>query len=163
MAKEILLSQGQVAIVDNQDYEWLSRWKWYAQRTPSGEFYAKRNAWDKVRFVSFKMHRVIMNAQPESEVDHVNGNKLDNQRSNLRICTHPQNVCNARIRKDNSCGYKGVHLEKRYGGKWFAIIGVNGKSKFLGYHPTSEAAARAYDLAAKQYHGEFAQLNLPTE
>ena len=94
-----------------------------------------------------------------SEVDHINRDKLDNRRSNLRLVTHTQNCVNASLRVTNTSGFKGVNF---YRGKyWRAYIRVNYRHISLGFFPTAEAAARAYDEAAREHFGEFAFLNFP--
>jgi hypothetical protein len=91
-------------------------------------------------------------------VDHINGNGLDNRKSNLRICTHQQNCENSRKRKKSFSKYKGVYWSKN-AKKWVAQITIDGKSKHLGYFELEEDAAAAYDKAAVKYFGEFACLN----
>jgi hypothetical protein len=102
------------------------------------------------------IHRVIMNAPKSLQVDHINGNKLDNRKENLRLCTNGQNKHNMGVQKNNKTGYKGVYP---FHGKFGAKLKVNKVPFFLGYHDTAEDAARAYDRAATKYCGEFAKLN----
>ena len=157
--KEIPLTQGQVTLVDDEDYEWLSQWKWCA-------------AWD-VRTRSFRacrteildgkrhprtMHGLIMKTHPGQEVDHVNHNTLDNRRENLRLCDHCQNQANQRKHADSKSPYKGICWHARHK-KWMATIHVRGVHTHLGYFKTPEEAARAYDAAAKERWGEFACIN----
>jgi hypothetical protein len=152
----INLSQGQVAIVDSEDYERLSAFKWYAQRS-TNTFYAKRNILlpDGRRTTGF-MHIEIMGALG---VDHIDGDGLNNRKENLRPCSHADNCKNTRSRKGSSSQYKGV---KRYRGvKWAAQIQTNGKQNFIGYFDDEVEAALAYDRIATQLHGEFARLNFP--
>jgi hypothetical protein len=111
------------------------------------------------------MHRDVMGAPDGLLVDHINQNGLDNRRSNLRIATGAQNQRNAHGRgihrgKASSSAFRGVSRSK---GKWGAHVSVNGRNIRLGTFVTEEAAARAYDKAARQYHGEFAGLNFPDE
>lgn len=155
--KEIPLTQGMVALVDDEDFERLARFKWRAQRCsrrPSS-FYATR--WDKQpgggRLV-VKMHRDILAADAGAEVDHRDGNGLNNTRANLRLATHSQNQHNARLRKDNKSGYKGVSWrESRQ--RFQAAIALGGKQVFLGHFRTAEEAHAAYCKAAEKYHGAF--------
>jgi hypothetical protein len=109
------------------------------------------------------MHRVILKASERTEVDHINGNKLDNRRENLRVATKSQNLGNQKIRSTNTSGFKGVNWKQwrkiRSSGAWTARISVGSKRIHLGYFSTAEEAARAYDSAAQQYFGEFAKLN----
>jgi len=95
-------------------------------------------------------------------VDHINGNPLDNRKSNLRICTHAENSNNTGPRKNNTSGYKGVYWAKR-NKRWLAQITHNGKQVYIGHYKDKEEAARAYDAKAKEFQGEFAYLNFPDE
>lgn len=99
-----------------------------------------------------------MNAAPNEQVDHINGDGLDNRKSNLRICNGSQNRCNKGKPKNNTSGYKGVtwHTPNK---KWVAQIAVNGKHSYIGSFKTKEEAAKAYNKKAKELHGEFARLN----
>ncbi len=151
--KEIPLTQGKFALVDDEDYEMLMQWKWqYATG------YATRRVWPKVRLL---MHRVIMNAQPGEQIDHKNLNRLDNQRSNLRFATYAQNMYNRR--KNNSTyssRYKGVSWYSR-DKKWRSQIQFAGKLHCIGKFQSELEAALAYDEAARKHHGEFANTNFP--
>lgn len=149
--KEILLTHGFVTLVDDEDFEWLSQWRWAARENQSGTFYAVRYQVHRV----IQMHRVIMEAPKELEVDHKNGDALDNRRCNLRLCTHQQNMHNRKLSKNNTSGYKGISFRKR-SQKWYASINV-----FIGSYDTSEEAARAYDTKAIELFGEFAKPNFP--
>lgn len=104
------------------------------------------------------MHREIIDEKENEHVDHINGNKKDNRKSNLRIATSSQNSRNIGLRKNNTTGYKGVIYEKKRD-KWRAEIKKDYKSIFLGYFDTKEDAAKAYNEASMKYHGEFANLN----
>ncbi len=108
-----------------------------------------------------RLHREIMNAPDGFDVDHINGDRLDNSRRNLRICTRQQNLRNSRKRTSTSSKYKGVCFY-RSRNKWIAYVGIGEtKSKHLGYFLSEEDAARAYDKAAAALFGEFAKLNFP--
>lgn len=147
---EIILWNGGVALIDEQDYERLQSYRW----TVSEQGYAIR--W--VRNHKIKMHRDVMNPPEGMEIDHINGNKLDNRRANLRICTHADNVRNVGKRKDNSSGFKGVYWRSDVK-KWRALIQVEGRRIDLGFFTEPQDAALAYDKAARKYHGEFARTN----
>lgn len=157
---EIPLSKGLVAIVDAADYQWLSKWKWCAFKAPhQNTYYAMRKERmpdGKRRTV--RMHRSIMDASADQEIDHKDGNGLNNTRGNLRIATHQQNACNRRLPSHNTSGHRGVSWAK-FCQKWQARIQIDGKKKNLGYFATLEEAAQAYNKAAKEFHGEFARLN----
>jgi len=107
------------------------------------------------------MHHIIFNDISLSPWDHKNHDTLDNRRSNLRKCTYRQNSANRGISKNNVCGYKGVYWNTGHR-KWLARIGVDGKKLCLGDFNSKLEAARAYDIAALRYHGEFAFLNFPS-
>jgi hypothetical protein len=159
--KAIPLTRGLVTLVDDDDYEWISQWKWYAS-VVKGErkFYATTDLDGR----SIKMHRIILGLQPRDgvEVDHRDGDSLNNQRHNLRQATHSQNMANIGLRKTNKSGYKGVHWNKR-AGKWMSQIRKKGTRIHLGTFTDAEEAARAYDAKAKELHGDFAYLNFPTK
>lgn len=105
-----------------------------------------------------RLHRIIVNAPRGMCVDHINGNTLDNRRSNLRICTRHENTMNQRVRKNNTSGKKGVRFIKGQA-QWSARISVKGKRLHLGYFASAEEAGAAYDQAALIHYGPFAHLN----
>jgi hypothetical protein len=152
----IPLTQSKVAIVDAADYQWLSMYKWNASESKNA-FYART----KTKHRRIYMHRLIMNAPPDKIVDHIDHNGLNNCRSNLRICSFSENLCNRRPSKKTS-RYKGVHWckESRI---WKAVIRFKGKKQNLGQFKNEIDAARAYDKAARQLFKEFAYLNFPDE
>ena len=159
MTKEIPLSRGMVAIVDDIDYEWLSQWKWQANPSKS-TFYADRRpgTWPFRKVI--KMHRIIINAPPGIECDHIDGNGLNNVRSNLRLATHSQNIQNTKRRIDGVSGYKGVTAN---GNNWKACIKIDGHQFYLGTFKTKEEAARVYDAKARELFGKFARPNFKEE
>lgn len=157
--KEIRLSkQGKnkgryVALVDDEDYDYLMQWDWHVD-IQKNTVYAARNKKTEGKIVNTLMHREIVNVANDMEVDHLDHNGLNNQKNNLRICTHKQNMQNK-----NSSGYKGVRIKK---GKYIsAVIKVDYVSIYIGRFRTIKAAAIAYDKAAIKYFGEFAKLNFP--
>lgn len=156
--KRIPLTQGKFALVDDEDYEFLNQWKWYAN-TSGGNICASRANPLGSRFAPLAMHRVIMNPGSKLLVDHKNHNTLDNRKSNLRVCNHIQNSANRLKQKPKSTSkYKGVHLRAE-NGNFIARISINKKRIYLGDFKTQKEAAKAYDLAAKENFGEFACLN----
>jgi len=155
---EVPLTQNQVALIDNEDFEMISKHTWRAHWNPStNSFYAATTirTQDGKR-TTLLMHRLIKDAHPGEQVDHIHHLTLDNRRSELRLCTQSQNMCNSGKREDNTSGYKGVCWNK-HKQKWQAQIWVNGKRKNLGYFDTPELAHEAYCNAALEFHGDFAK------
>jgi hypothetical protein len=154
--KEIELTQGKVAIVDDDMFEELSSVKWYARKDRmTGNYYAVRSH-HGVKFLY--MHRVVLRAPDGAQVDHANRNTLDNRRENLRLCSDSQNRANTPKYLQATSRYKGVCWEARYN-KWRAVIYKDRKRRFLGNFQDEIDAARAYDKAAVELFGEFACLN----
>jgi hypothetical protein len=155
--RRIPLTLGQYAIVDPEDYYALSKYNWFA--VPSGSiYYAMRNDFVGHKYAPVSMHRQIMSVPKWLVVDHINGNGLDNRRDNLRGITAAQNRFNRRKRAKASSKFKGVCWHK-LSERWMVNISANRHRIFLGYFDNEIEAAKAYDEAAKQYHGEFARLN----
>lgn len=158
--KEIPLTQGQVALVDNEDYEELSGYKWSAawhSRTQS--YYAIRHsATVNGKRTTIRMHRQILGCNPGEKGDHDNHDTLNNQRYNLRRCTNAQNCMNRKPYTGKSSAYKGVSWYKR-SRKWHAQIRIGGHDINLGYYGDEVRAARAYNVAAVAHFGEFALCN----
>ena len=153
------ISKGKVALVDDADFDWLSHYNWNVIEVYRGRFYAVR---DSSLGINAFMHRVIMDATPGLTVDHIDGNGLNNQRSNLRLCTASQNQSNrAKPKWKSGCssGFKGVHWYPSQR-KWECQICANGRRVHLGYFEDPREAAAAYNEAAKRLHGEFAFQNV---
>lgn len=138
-------------LVDNEDFSELSEHSWYlktdgyASRIKSRKYGGARS--------TIRMHRVIMDCPKDMQVDHINGNRLDNRKQNLRICTHQQNRMNTGLRSDNHSGYKGVDV---WQGKWRARI----RDRTIGYFKSLEEAIEAYNAEAIKEYGDFARLNI---
>ena len=146
--KELILSKGCVTIVDDEDFEEVSKYKWYTHK----DGYACRNDSGK----TILLHRFLMKADKESLVDHKNHDKLDNRKANLRLCSKAQNLYNSITR--NPSEFKGVSKHRR---KWRAAKTFQGKRIHIGLYFTAESAAKAYDTKAKELFGDFAYLNFP--
>lgn len=152
--RQIPLTQGQFAKVDDADFDWLSQWKWTAQKT-GHNFYAMRH--DRGRLVL--MHRLI-NSTPEAMVtDHRDGDGLNSQRCNLRTATQRQNMMNRHGKRGGSSSYKGVWVDPnpRNRKQWRAAIRINGRVRYLGRFHTEAEAADAYAIAAREHFGQFAR------
>src|SRR5579884_1734288 len=162
--KEIELTKGKTVKVDDSDYERVNQFKWYASDKGKGNIYAYRKEWlpKEKRYKNIAMHRYILGLMgPYFEVDHIDGDTMNNQKENLRVVTHLQNMKNVKIRKGKR--FKGVSYcnREKLIKKWRACIQVNNKFINIGYYMTEEEAARAYDVKAKELHGSFARLNFP--
>lgn len=157
--RTIPLSRGLEAIVDAADHEAVSAFKWYAMSPGSGAFYAARSVAARHGW-TISLHRQLMCAPAGLQVDHINGDTLDNRRANLRVCTIAENHWNSRRRADNSSGYIGVSFKPSLN-KWMAMIKSGGAAHYLGVFPDKLDAARAYDAAALAQRGAFARLNFP--
>ena len=158
--KEIQLTQGKVALVDDDMYEYLNQWKWYASGS-HGKFYARRNLRINKKYLGcILMHRLIVkNTDSKMHTDHFNGDTLDNRKENLRICTASENLRNRKKHYNNKSGYKGVGKYDNNKLKFRSYITYEKKRVHIGYYNTEKEAARAYNEAAIKYHGEFANLN----
>lgn len=153
--KEIHLSCGRVATVDDEDFERLAVYSWHLG---AGGYYPAR--WDgrvngKRKVVL--MHHDILKAPSGFQTDHINGNGFDNRKANLRVCSVSQNMQNRRMHANNKTGFKGVDFIER-DQTFRARITANGRKMCLGHYSTAELAAEAYAKASKEYHGQFARI-----
>jgi hypothetical protein len=155
----IPLTKGFLATIDDADVG-FAMVRWHAARCGEGLFYAARRTVVGGKSTAVYLHREILKAPPGMDVDHINGNTLDNRRENLRLATRSENNCNARRRRNREPGRKGISQDKR-DGRWSAYVNINGRRTALGRFATAEEASRARDEAARRIHGEFARVNSP--
>jgi hypothetical protein len=159
--KEIPLTKGLVALIDDEDFEKVSVFRWQAVSNKKVYYayhsIAKKLPNGKKGSTAIKMHRLVMGVtDPKIQVDHINGNTLDNRKENLRLCSNIENSRNRKGYCTNTSGFRGVGRDKRRNSNpWFATIVKDEKQKWLGYFNTPEEAAKAFDKAAKEIYGEF--------
>jgi hypothetical protein len=163
----IRLTQDKIAIIDDDDFERVSKHKWYYR----GRYGSRVNEQGYVlrtvretgkKQTTISLQRFVMNNPEGFQVDHVNGDRLDNRKCNLRVATMEQNSHNSTLRKNNTSGFKGVYFKKA-NQRFFAKISINKKPTHLGYFSTAIDAAKTYDEAARKHYGEFATLNFPND
>ena len=160
--KKIKLMNKKYALVDDEDFDFLNQFRWYAHRDNrrNGVMdYVDRNWRRGGKSFHERMHRVIMKAPKGILIDHIDMNPLNNQKSNLRRATQSQNMMNRGAQKNSSSLFKGVFWSL-WASKWRAQIVSNKKSIHLGYFNSKKEAALAYNKAADEYFGEFAKLNV---
>lgn len=150
----IPLTKGMFSVVDYEDYVEFIKRNWTTKESGGKKFYAVfRNGKDIL-----KMHRLITNCPDGKMVDHINGDTLDNRRSNLRVCSSHENQCNQKLNSRNASGYRGVFWDNGRG-KWCAKINCKGKQITAGYFESKENAATAFNFLSAKYHGEFGTYN----
>jgi hypothetical protein len=159
--KLIPLSKGQFALVDDEDFESVNAFKWSAVFQRNNYRALRGYTGEDGKVIYVYLHRFLMNPPADMVVDHIDKNPLNNQRSNLRICTKRENSFNRSACRNNTSGFKGVYRNCSKTNPWLARLETGGKAKSLGNFETRELAAAAYDAAAKERHGEFASLNFP--
>jgi hypothetical protein len=150
---ELETSRGVKYLIDAQDLHLVESYNWHLDT--SGYIY--RHRWSNGKDKPVRLHRIIINADKDIDVDHINGIRTDNRRCNLRACTRQQNIFNSSKRCTNTTGYKGVYLDKR-NKRFRARIKINGLEIPLGYFETALEASEAYNKAASEYHKEFAKV-----
>jgi hypothetical protein len=168
-------------LVDDDDYELASQYKWHVHKGKNGRLYARTSidhpdGGTIVRIINGKeyeckkqttiyMHQLINKTPKGMYTDHINPeNTLDNRKANLRTCTNQQNCANRGVNKNNTHGFKGITYDERKKiTPWTARIGYEGKRIYIGNYKTLEEAARAYDRKAIELNGAFAHLNFPEE
>lgn len=149
----ISLTQGFEAIVDDEDYDFLMQWKWHICR--GSHIYAMRNSAPiNGKRTHILMHRVLCKTPDGFDTDHINGNGLDNRRSNLRAVSRSQNMWNRLPNKNGGSLHKGVHWHKQHS-KWVASIQINRKRRHIGLFENEHDAAAAYTAAAERHFGEY--------
>jgi hypothetical protein len=152
---EISLTQGYTALIDDEDYDLVSQYKWCTQITGTKYYAVSRtsrlNDANKKQHRIY-MHRLILNPPKKTEIDHIDGDGLNNQKNNIRVCSHKENQRNQLKHKDGKTGYKGLYYRD---GKYE----VYANHTYIGSFIDEIDAAKAYDIAAKKYFGEFANLN----
>lgn len=153
------LSDGSFAKIDKDDKHIADRWNWSIN--DKGYAYRGKSKGDgKAKNIS--LHREILGAKESETVDHINGDRRDNRKKNLRLVSMDQNAINRKLSSRNKSGFKGVSFRKDTG-KWRACISKNGVLIRIGNYETKEQAARAYDKKAIKLHGEYAVLNFPLD
>jgi AP2 domain/HNH endonuclease len=140
--------------IDDADFELVSPYRWDAQRSLSTRTTYARSRLGGSRS-AVPLHRLLLSPPEGSVVDHIDGNGLNNVRSNLRVCSRSENSFNAQRRKDNTSGFKGVYWHRRIG-KWQAEVVAHRKRNHLGYYDTPEQAAEVARAFREKVHGEFA-------
>lgn len=155
--RTISLSQGKVALVSDEDYALVAAYQWHAFKIHRRWYAATHQIARKRTY----LHRFIMQPDQGMEVDHINGDGLDNRRENLRVCTHRDNLRNMHRSIPSRSGYRGVGIA--HSGRFTARCKYEGKMLYFGTFDTAEEAARVRDQEVIKLHGEFAYLNFPLE
>lgn len=153
--KKIILTKGNFCIVDNEDYKKYSKYKWHSDV----HGYALRGIWNHGKRIKvIRLHREIINAPNDLWVDHINHNKRDNRKKNLRLVNASQNIWNSHGQNNSSSRFKGVYWKKQ-NSVWAAQIKCKGKTFHIGYFKKEKQAALAYNDYAKEKFGKYAFLN----
>lgn len=160
--KEIRVASGEITLVDDEDYAELAQYHWHMSGSKR-RYVARKEVVSRhpIKQTTVFMHRQIMQAPPHLQVDHRSGDTLDNQRANLRLATHQQQMRNKRGMAHRS-RFKGVWWHNQHQ-KWIAATRIGKRTIYFGLFADEESAARAYDAHIREYHGEFAWLNFPKQ
>jgi len=156
--RKIVTSNGKETLVDDEDYECLINYNWTSYKSCYNSFIVITRIKTEIGWKTVRMHRLILGAKSGQHVDHVNHDTLDNRKSNLRICSPSDNLCNRKLFKSNTSGFKGVIFNKQHN-KWMAKITKDGKQYFCGYFDNKIDASNAYDLKMVELFGEFSLTN----
>ena len=155
--KQIPLTQWKITIVDDEDFIELNKYKWWAIKQWNKFYAARKIVLDGGKRRLLSIHSFLMNTQKWLDTDHINGDGLDNKRSNLRVCTRGENQMNRWKQNNNTSWFKWVCWHK-LANKWLAYISINWKRKHLWYFSDKLEAYEAYCEACIKYHWEFAHL-----
>lgn len=151
--KQIKFPKNRYALVDDRDYLKILKYKWHID----GRGYVMRNRLTKDDGSPIQLHRLILNPSQDKQVDHINGDRLDNRRDNLRVCSKSQNMCNRGPQKNNTSGFKGIYYDK-FAEKWRAKANFNGKVYSIARSKSKDKVIRAYNRLISKIQGEFAKL-----
>ncbi len=162
--KKITLTQGYFALVDDEDFVWLSQYKWQVSKYPHTSYAVANIKIKNNKYINTRMHRLILGLKrgDNRQCDHIDHNGLNNQKSNLRICNRQQNNQNRKLSKHLSSKYKGVNWDK-HTRRWLVRLHINNKSVFLGRYDDEKEAAKIYDRVALFEFKEFAHTNFSRE
>lgn len=155
---------GYKVLVDDEDYERISRYKWSVNKKSKNDIYFRTHQYVNGNRVTISLHRYIMGCKYRdgNRVDHIDHNTFDNRKCNMRLCTEQENNQNRRKPVTNTTGYKGVRVSTG-DNRWGAVVAINDKNVRVGTYSSPEEAARMYDMLALKLHGEFACTNFPRE
>lgn len=144
------------ALVDDEDYEYLNQWKWYAREHSNRLYVIRREKDSEINWKArhLQLHRIIMKAKNGQIVDHIDRNPLNNQKNNLRFCTFAQNLANKKVQVNNTSGYRGVSWNKK-SKIWQARVGLNGKEKLIKTSKCIKECVMAYDKFMVGKYKEF--------
>lgn len=154
--KEIPLTQGKVALIDDDMFDRVSYFKWSADKSGKN-YYARTNIGVDGKEKSFKIHQLLLGFPKNCDIDHINGDGLLNTKDNLRLCSHSENCRNSSLKINNVSGFRGVHWHKN-NKKWVAQINKNGKRVNLGYFINIEDAVIVFNKASKEIYKEFSRV-----